>query len=122
MPRKAIVLDYTTNDKSLKGMVIEVANKLPQALIYIYFGGDILLKFDNIYQAATILNNNKRSDQNYEILRTNLTANHAMEDLIFITAQDSEAEIKNVFPESLVLTPDDTVDTAFMKNYSLCML
>ena len=122
MPRKAIVLDYTTNDKSLKGMVIEVANKLPQALIYIYFGGDILWKFDNIYQATTILNNNKRSDQNYESLRKNLTANHAMEDLIFITAQDSEAEIKNVFPESLVLTPDDTVDTAFMKNYSLCML
>lgn len=122
MPRKAIVLDYTTNDKSLKGMVIEVANQLPQPFIYIYFGGDILWKFDNIYQATTILNSNKRFYQSYESLRTSLTANHAMEDLIFITAQDSEAEIKNVFPESLVLTPDDTVDTAFMKNYSLCML
>lgn len=122
MPRKAIILDYTANDESLKGLVIEVANQLPQPLIYIYFGGDILWKFDNIYQATTALDSNERSDQSYESLRKKFTANHAMEDLIFITTRDSEAEIKNVFPESLVLTLGDTVDTTFMKNYSLCML
>ena len=121
MPRKAIVLDYTGNDEDLGEMLGEVARKFPQAAIYIYFGGKNLKELNSIDRFKDAIGLALGEDQEYAILRSILLPKHAMEDLIFITIQDSKAEIKNVFPESLVLTPDDTVDTTFMKDYSSCM-